>query len=368
MNVEDYFRITELFPVGVCVIDSDFKIIFWNRLLEEWTGHRLENVKHSSLFELYPHLSEKIFYERAEQVLFGGPPAIFTSQLHNSIFPAYLPSGEPRIQTTTVLPFKNGDENAAVIVIEDVTELKKEVLAYRRMKDRAIIALNDRIEAEKEVFLANEEANLYLDIMSHDIANINMLVSGYSGLLEESSDSEVADYSKRISIAASRSSEIIKSVSTIRMVREKSLDLRPVSLKEAVNAGVSQYGNINLEIFDGDFVVLADDLLPEVFTNIVGNSLKYGGRDAMISINAEVTGNFVYVQVSDDGPGISNETKPEVFRRFKRGKGEMEQGSGLGLYIVKMLVDRYGGDIKIEDSYPGGEKPGVSVCFNLKKG
>ena len=151
-------------------------------------------------------------------------------------------------------------------------------------------------------------------------------------------------------------------------MKEKESELYSISLKDAIKSGVSQYGNINLEIFDGDFNVMADDLLPEIFVNIVGNSLKYGGKDVQISINAEVTGNFVYVWVSDDGPGISDETKPEVFGRFKRGKGEMEQGSGLGLYIVKMLADRYGGDIKIEDSYPEREKSGVSVCFSLKKG
>jgi len=368
MAVEEYFKITERFPVGICVIDSDFKILFWNRLLEDWTGKRFDDIRLSFLFELYPHLHEMMFYERAEEVLAGGPPAIFTSQLHNQIIPVFLPSGEPRMQTTTILPFRKGDEKVAVIVIEDVTELKKEVLAYRRMKDRAIIALNDRIEAEKEVSLANEEANLYLDIMSHDIANINMLVSGYSSLLEESLDEGVSNYAKRISIAASRSSEIIKSVSTIRRVRENISDLRPMSLKEAVKDGISQYGDINITIFDGDFKVLADDLLPEIFVNIIGNSIKYGGKDIEILINVEVTGDLVYVWISDNGPGISDEVKPGVFGRFKRGQREMEQGSGLGLYIVKMLTDRYGGDIKIEDSYPGKENPGVCVCFNLRKG
>lgn len=368
MDIEEYFRITALFPVGVCAIDSDFKIIFWNRLLEEWTGEQLDNVRCRSLFELYPHLHDMLFYERIEEVLLGGPPAIFTSQLHNTIIPVFLPSGEPRMQTTTVLPFKKGDDNIGVIVIEDVTELKKEVLAYRRMKDRAIIALNDQIAAEKEVFRANEEANLYLDIMSHDIANTNMLVSEYSSILEESSDDEVSKYAKRISIASTRSSEIIKSVSTIRMVREKSSDLRSVSLKDAIMAGIAQYGNINFEIFDGDFMVMADDLLPEIFVNIVGNSLKYGGKDIRISVNAKIIGDFVNVLISDDGPGIPDETKSDVFGRFKRGKGEIEHGSGLGLYIVKMLTDRYGGDIKIEDSYPGRENPGLCVCFNLKKG
>ncbi|MBN2734952.1 MAG: PAS domain-containing sensor histidine kinase [Methanomicrobiaceae archaeon] len=368
MTAEEYFKITELFPVGVCVIDSDYRIIFWNRLLEDWSGKRLKEIQFRSLFELYPHLSEIMYSQRIADVLKGGPPAIFTSQLHNSVIPLLLASGEPRIQTTTILPFRMGDESVAVMVIEDLSELKKEVLAYRKMKDSAIIALNERIEAEKEVIRANDEANLYLDIMSHDIANINMLVSGYSALLEESPDKMVSTYSKRISIAASRSSDIINSVSTIRKLMEKKAPLEPMSLKDVVLSGVSQYGAINLEMFDGDFTVMADDLLPEIFVNLVGNSLKYGEKDIRISITAKSAEDIISVCVSDNGPGISDEIKPEVFERFKRGKGRAEAGSGLGLYIVKMLAERYGGEINIKDSYPGRKMPGLTICFTLKKG
>ena len=368
MTAEEYFRITELFPVGVCVIDSEFKVIFWNRLLEDWTQKSLKDIRSKSLLDLYPHLRDMLFFERTEEVLSGGPPVIFTSELHSYVIPVFLPSGDPRIQTTTVLPFMMGSENVAVIVIEDVTELKKEVIAYRRMKDSAIIALNDRIKAEKEVFRANEEANLYLDIMSHDIANINMIVSGYAALLEEFSDEAVSDYAKRILIASSRSTEIISSVSTIRKLRENISELSPVSLKSAVELGTSQYGNVRLRMFDDDFKVMADDLLPEIFVNIVGNSIKYCGRDVIITISAEISGNFINIYIADNGPGIPDDMKTEVFGRFKRGKGEREQGSGLGLYIVKMLIDRYGGDYKIEDSNPGCENPGTKVCFKLKRG
>lgn len=368
MTAEEYFRITELFPVGVCVIDRDFRIIFWNRLLEDWTQKSLNDIRSKSLLDLYPHLRDMIFFERAEDVLSGGPPVIFTSELHKYVIPVFLPSGEPRIQTTTVLPFMMGSENVAVIVIEDVTELKKEVIAYRRMKDSAIIALNDRIKAEKEVFRANEEANLYLDIMSHDIANINMITSGYAALLEEFSDETVSDYAKRILIASSRSTEIISSVSTIRKLREKVSELSPVSLRSAVDLGISQYGNLRISMFDDDFMVMADDLLPEIFVNIVGNSIKYCGKDVLIAISAEISGNCVSICISDNGPGIPDDMKSEVFGKFKRGKGEREQGSGLGLYIVKMLIDRYGGTIAINDSEPGSKYPGTKVCISLKKG
>lgn len=368
MTTEEYLKITELFPVGICVIDSDYRIIFLNRLLEDWIGKKLGDIKYHSLFELYPHLSEIMYSQRISDVLNGGPPAIFTSQLHNSVIPLFLPSGEPRIQTTTIIPYRIGDESFAVMVIEDISELKKEVMAYRKMKDSAIIALNERIEAEKEVIRANDEANLYLDIMSHDIANINMLVSGYSALLEESPDRTVSTYSKRISIAATRSSDIINSVSTIRKLIERKTPLVSLSLKEAVLSGVSQYGSINLKVFDEDFTVMADDLLPEIFVNLVGNSLKYGEKNIQISITAKLNGDFVSVCVSDNGPGISDEVKPDVFKRFKRGKGRVEAGSGLGLYIVKMLAERYGGEIVIKDCYPGRKMPGLSICFTLKKG
>ena len=368
MASEDYFRVMELFPVGVCVIESDFKIIFWNRLLCDWTGKDLKKTIGRSLFELYPELSETLFHERLTDVLSGGPPAIFTSQLHHSIIPVFLPTGEPRIQTTNVLPFIIDLKNVAVIVIQDVTEVKKEAMAYRRMKDSAIIALNDRMEAEKEVFRANEEANLYLDIMSHDIANINTIILGYSALIEDSHDKKISDYARRISIASSRSTEIINSVSTIRRLREKAAELFSMSLKNAVNIGISQFGKSDIRVFEGDFNVRADDLLPEIFVNIVGNSLKYAGMDASVSITAENVGDMIEICICDDGPGIPDDMKSEVFGRQKRGRGEKGEGSGLGLYIVKMLADRYGGSIRLSDCMTKREKPGLKVCLSLRKG
>ncbi|MBP2133819.1 PAS domain S-box-containing protein [Methanomicrobium sp. W14] len=368
MNAEEYFRITDNFPVGVFAVDSDYRIIFWNKLLEEWTGKNLNEVRQKCLFELYPSLRDGLFRERTEYVLAGGPPAIFSSQLHRSVIPVYLPSGEPRIQTTAVLSFVAGSTNYAVVVIEDVTDLKREVFAYRKMKDNAIDSLNERIKAEKETLRANEEANLYLDIMSHDIANVNTLVYGYSTLLEEAKDKTVCDYSKRISVASMRSTEIINSVSTIRKIREYKPELFPVSLSCAVKEGVLHYGDISLDIFKGDFLVMADDLLPEIFVNLVGNSLKYGDKNVSIAISVRESGDSVNVCVCDDGPGIPDDIKPDICGRFRRGKDRKEQGSGLGLYIVSMLAERYGSRINITDSFSGRKNPGTRICFSLKKG
>lgn len=245
--MEELFEVTRYFPEGVCVFDKEYRVVFWNKILEEWTGLELSEIKGRQLTDLYPHLREIIFCERVDDVLAGGPPVIFSSQLHESIIPAFLPGGEPRIQTSTVIGHETGEGIFGVMVIEDVTELKKEVLAYRRMKDRAILALNERIKAEEAVVSANEEANLYLDIMSHDIANINMLVMGYSILMEDTDGETVKDYAKKITIAAQRSSEIIKSVSTIRKVRHTASSFARLSLDDQINKAVLQYPQADIE-------------------------------------------------------------------------------------------------------------------------
>lgn len=74
----------------------------------------------------------------------------------------------------------------------------------------------------------------------------------------------------------------------------------------------------------------------------------------------------VFVSVEDNGPGVSDAEKEEVLQRFKRGSGEWKPGSGLGLYIVKMLVERYAGELVLEDVTPGLEKPGLRIRFTLK--
>ena len=363
------FKITDLFPVCICVIDSDFKIAFWNRLIGYWTGKPKEEVTGKRLDEVFPHLAGSVVEERIKEVLSGASPAVFSPQFHDAVIPIYLPSGDERIQTTTVLPLCT-DGTYAVIVVEDVTEIKREVSAYRRMKDSAIIALNDKINAEKEIVRANEEANVYISIMSHDLKNTNALIMSYALKLAECGNEEAENCAKKIMMASTGINDIIRNVSTVRKMSQESQGLRPFSLKKVLTDAAKNFDGLNYEINGDDRRILCDDLIAELFVNIFSNCVTHAGIESKIHIDiGESDNGYVRVSVADEGPGISEELKADIFSRFNKSgsnDGNDDEGKGTGLYIVKVLMTRYNGNVAITDANPGSDRRGLKICLDFK--
>ncbi len=368
MANDNFFKITELFPVGICVIDGTNRIAFWNRLISEWTGKTSDEVSGKILCEVFPHLSGSSFEERIKEIFTGAPPAIFSSQLHGAIIPTYLPSGEPRIQTTTVLPLRIEDEIYAVIVVEDCTELKREVTAYRRMKDSAILALNDKINAEKEVVRANEESNLYLGIMSHDLKNTNAIIMSYALKMAEFDNPEVVNYAKKIMMASTGINDIIRNVSVVRKMSHESQGLRPFPLKMVIKDAARNFEGLKYEIIGDDVRIFCDDLISELFVNIFSNCVNHAGIASKIHIiiGEKNDKGYVRVSVADEGPGISEERKADIFAKFTKKVREESGDEGTGLYIVKVLMTRYNGNVSIEDAYPDAIRKGLKICLDFK--
>ncbi|MFY1644016.1 ATP-binding protein, partial [Methanoculleus bourgensis] len=93
---------------------------------------------------------------------------------------------------------------------------------------------------------------------------------------------------------------------------------------------------------------------------------KFGGPDVGITIRVEERREEVEVSVEDTGPGIPDTVKMDLFHRF--GKGECRlAGAGLGLYICRMLIERYGGRIRADDRVRGEPGCGAAIRFTLRK-
>lgn len=110
--------------------------------------------------------------------------------------------------------------------------------------------------------------------------------------------------------------------------------------------------------------VTADsERLQQILYNLISNALRYSEKEAGVEITAEEHGDGVSFRVSDHGPGIEPEDLPYIFERFYRGQKHRpgNEGSGLGLSIVRNLVELHGGTINVE-SRPGG---GTTFTFKL---
>jgi two-component system sensor histidine kinase KdpD len=184
--------------------------------------------------------------------------------------------------------------------------------------------LHKRLEA------AHREVNLYMDIMTHDIKNAENVSSLYCDLLIDMLRGDPEQYAKKLRGSVRKSTEIIQNVSTIRRIQQTSADLKPVHLGQAVGMEITRYPDAAIQYEDDSTEVWADDLLPEIFTTLFANSVRFGGPNVEIRIRVDdfpEEDHTVLVTVEDTGPGIPDETKEVVFKRFERGKN---QGKGSG--------------------------------------
>jgi two-component system sensor histidine kinase BarA len=227
--------------------------------------------------------------------------------------------------------------------------------------------LEEQVDARTaELQNSTEKANLYLDIMTHDIKNATNTAGLYTDLLMEELEGEPRSYIEKVHNSLGKSVEIIRNVNTIRQIREEAAVLEPVALDPVIRAEIEHYPDVRITYAGTDARVMGDDLLCEIFTNLIGNAEKFAGPRGRIAVRVEERGTEVEVSVEDNGPGIPDAMKPDLFNRFSGGGGE-KSGRGLGLYICRMLVERYGGRVRADDRVPGRPGCGAAIRFTLRK-
>ncbi len=148
-----------------------------------------------------------------------------------------------------------------------------------------------------------------------------------------------------------------------------------VSLHNCVNRVVKQMApiaerkgiRISIEVPDRLTVAAGLQHLEQVFANLIDNAIKYSPDGGWVTISAQETGQWVSVSVKDTGVGIDERDLPHILDRFYRGEQARQlepKGSGLGLSIVKEIVEAYGGKVSV-DSQPG---KGSRFVVHLPKG
>lgn len=108
------------------------------------------------------------------------------------------------------------------------------------------------------------------------------------------------------------------------------------------------------------------DLLLQVVANLLDNAVKFSGPDTVLSLTAAATAEMAVVRVADAGPGLSAADRDRVGERFFRtDTARTTPGSGLGLSLVRAVVQLHGGTLWFEDADGPPEAPGLVVCFSL---
>ncbi|MEW6109880.1 MAG: ATP-binding protein [Nitrospirota bacterium] len=181
------FDILDHIPVGICILRKDLTVLFWNSCLEDWTGIHRDKITGTGIITHFPHLNNPKYLSRLQNIFEGGPPTIFSSQLHKYIIPASQRNNLTRIQHTTVTSVRAPDGSGfyALLAIQDVTDLTHSLHGYRAMRDQALEEIRERKKIERQLREAHEDLEARIRERTSDLISVNKE-------LEE----EIADHSR----------------------------------------------------------------------------------------------------------------------------------------------------------------------------
>lgn len=238
--------------------------------------------------------------------------------------------------------------------------------------------------AFREMSEARNQVKMYLDLLTHDVGNLVNPVNAYLEIVNTTTLTSVQQKYIKSALEASRSMmHLIRNVRrSAQLLETAQVELVPVNLSrsihqsatEAKSAFLGKKVDIKLEMPAADVWVIADSFVDEVVYNILTNAVKYDEHEeVVIDVELKLTEKdgrpFAQVRFSDRGIGIPDNLKDKVFtKEFRKTvhgdrPPHKAKGAGMGLSIVKSLVDRYQGSIWVENRVYGDHSRGS--VFNV---
>jgi signal transduction histidine kinase len=253
-------------------------------------------------------------------------------------------------------------------------ELQRRVVGEGPVELQELAMAFNRMAMEIQVRAAQREE--YVHAISHDLRSPLTVVSGHAQrlaqLLSDGAEPQLVQSVEAILRGTRRMAVLIQNlVETARLEGDMlRLHLQPVDLPVFMRELLAQLApldaveRIQVEIPPMLPSVLADpDHLERIMMNLLLNAVKYSPLGSPVIVRVQLGAGEVITSVQDRGPGIAPSELPHLFDRYRRGiqAGEHREGLGLGLYIVKGLVEAHGGRVWVE-SAPGA---GSTFSFSL---
>jgi PAS domain S-box-containing protein len=352
-GVDTYRLIVDLSEEGIWILNPDDVIVFTNKKLQSMLGYSKEELLCHDVFEIIAD-EDREAVKKALERRHKGVRETYAARLKGK------DSGLVWVAVAAApILDEQGNYKGVVSLASDISMVKHGEEALKK---------------EKEL------ANMYLDLMAHDIKNLNQVAIGNLEIAIEKLQSEkpgspeILDFLEKSLDTMGQQTALINNVRTLQQIKTEQLRYDNVDLGEIVAKAVRDYPrvpgrNITIEYEKPDHcIVRTNGLLREVFANLIGNSVKHsrGPVRIWISIDSAMEKGKKYYEVSvaDNGPGIPDDMKGRLFRRFT-GEGEKATGHGLGLYLVKTIVEDCGGRVRIEDRVPGDYTKGAKFVVLL---
>jgi PAS domain S-box-containing protein len=346
---EEQFRllVQEVRDYAIFLLDPGGHIVSWNAGAERTKGWRANEVvgRHFRLFytepdrvrrhpehELELAARDGVYEEEGLRVRKDGTTfwaSVVITALHN-------PAGE-------VVGFAK--------VTRDITE-RRELEEARARAAQELALANERL-AE-----AAEERAEFLAVTAHELRNPLLSLTGGAQLLRRHWENlgldERDELLSTLEVSGNRLRLLLDDLLTASRLEAgvMPVELSPVEVEPVLREAVAVAGvDVQLDVESGIRVLADRDRLVQIVLNLVRNADAHGMAPVLVSASTE--GDVVRIEVRDHGDGVPLDHQDDLFGKFARGGRAKGEGTGLGLYIVRELTRRQGGDAWYEDAGPG---------------
>jgi len=340
---ERHRSVTQSSNDAIILMDSDWRIISWNRGAENIFGYSEEKILGQPATRLMPGHYKQLHLEEVKRLRAGGKPRVIGKTIEytgkregGSTFPVEL----------SLASWEAGKKTFFSAIIRDITARKQaESIQHRYAKE---------LEAQ------NAELDAFAHTVAHDLKKPLTELIGFSSLLKiqitETLNESQSNSLQKIEQNALKMGNIIDELLLLASVRDmKKIDTHPLDMAKII-AEV----RMRLEYMIGEYQ--AELVLPEcwpeaigyrpwieeVWVNYLSNAVQYGGRPPHIQMGATVEKETIRFWVRDNGEGLSPDDQAQLFTAFERLHQASIEGHGLGLSIVRRIVEKLGGRVGVE--------------------
>ncbi|HOG74127.1 MAG TPA: histidine kinase N-terminal 7TM domain-containing protein [Methanofastidiosum sp.] len=313
-----YMEVFNEIPDGVLILDSVNQVVGMNPSAESIFNIKFSDIRRMNLQELinWNEFNKFINEHRYSENYHG-------SFSHNNKY--------YDVNLKTIYDKKHSSIGK-LIVLHDISK--------RREMEEQLINSNKQIEG------LNDTLQIIHKILRHDLLNKFTIMKFTFEIYKESGDKLILD---KLENSIDNGVELINRLRELESFIIAKGDLIHIPVRDIVER-VSTTITVPIEI-KGNANVIADDALFSVFENIMRNSVVHGKTDR-IKVDIKSKNKISTIKVTDFGKGILEDIKDKIFEEgISYGENK---GSGLGLFIVKKTIERYGGEIKVEDNKPSG--------------
>jgi len=238
------------------------------------------------------------------------------------------------------------------------------VVAFHNIdRERMMAVQNERLYAEAQQ--ANRAKDDFFAAVTHELRTPMTAIMGWARLLKSHSleESEVVEAVDAITDSARLQAQLVDDLLDISRIStgKLSLKLEPLRIKPLLEQTIgssqpaAESKGLRLHVkVDEDGVIEADAVrMRQIIGNLLSNAMKFTPRGGLIEVSSHTAGSSATITVRDTGRGIEPSLLPHIFERFRQATSAEAGGLGLGLTIVKHLVEIHGGEIHAESEGAG---------------